>query len=289
MGDRAALVLARGVTAPREGAEAPRWERRTRGARVARPKASVRRVWPFGLAALGACAVLFAVALGSRGSSFSLELGAGCEDIEPCLELEAEAERRLQDCWLVCRGEIADLQRARLLRYRTEERSLVRAHYQKRDAAERAEALALAQRQADDLSREQSARERASAREHERRMELERVRQEHADRIVARERTRRLSYLGLLGAEGRKERLRRCHAKSAGCEQLIVDLVESTTEPDEQRSLAALHERLLGGGAPRPPARKTSVERPAGEPELPRAAEGPKPTEPEAVSPAPSS
>jgi hypothetical protein len=252
---------------------------------------AARRSWLQGLALLAACAALIALALGARDSSFSLQLAAGCDELSECSRLEAQAEQRLLECWLVCRREVMDLQRARQLRYRAEERGLVRDHYQKRDAAERAEALAAEQRELDDWRREHAARERASAREHERRMELERLRQEHAERAVARERARRLAYLGLLSPEARKDRLRRCHAKSVSCEQLIVDLVEATTDSAEQRALAQLHERLLGGLEPRPspPRAKDNAAQAAPEPERARDEAPSEPAEPAAASSAPSS
>jgi len=294
MSDRAALVLVRGAIDPIEAADAPRWRRRgsgsMRGLAVAEPSRP-RRIWALGLAATCACLAALGVAFGTRNSSFSLELSAGCEELSACSRLEAEAERRLLDCWLVCRREVMDLQRARMLRYRAEERSLVRDHYEKRDAAERAEALATAKRQQGEREREDAARERASGLEHERRMELERLRQEHADRVTERERTRRLEYLRLLGPQGREQRLRRCHEKTAMCEPLIVDLVESTTDKAERRALAELHERLASGLEPRPAARRAppSAGRPASQPD--QAAERPplEPAEPATASAAPTS
>ena len=257
------MVLVRGGQRATPASE-PRWRRRTAHdvahvASVPSPR-SARRSWAIALSALSVCALALAgFAVASRDSSFSLALGAGCEELEPCLKLEAEAERRLLDCWVACRHEVLDHKLARLLRYKAEERNQVRDHYRQRDAAEQALARAEEQRRLDDWQREQTARQRASAIEHERRLELERLRREHIDSSVARERARRVAYLTLLGADGRRERLRRCHAKSAGCEQLVVDLVEAAGDPREQRALAELEERLLSGLPERPIAPRAAL------------------------------
>jgi hypothetical protein len=233
----------------------PPWTRATRW----------RRCWPALLAVLSLGGGLCSVAVwheSTQDERFSLQVSAGCESIEPCQKLEAEAALRVQACWFGCGRELAEQRVARLQRYRAEERSAVREHYRQREDAERNAEQLEHERQLATWQREQAAKSALSEQEQRQRLELERLRQERIDRRVLEERQRRVGYLALLGAEGRLERLRRCHADKAdkaGCEALILDLVEATSLADEKRKLAAENEKLLAGGsralsAPRQPA-----------------------------------
>jgi len=219
---------------------------------VPAPSRRWRRVWPALVSALLLCGGLGSAAVWharAQNEQFSLQLSAGCEEMGPCQKLEAEAARRAQACWFGCGRELAEQRVARLQRYRAEERLAVREHYRQRDDAERtAEQLERAQRLAE-WQREQAARSAFSEQEQRQRLELERLRQAQIDRRLLEERQRRVAYLTLLGAEGRLERLRRCHADKAGCEALILDLVEAASLADEKRKLAAENEKLLAGGA----------------------------------------
>lgn len=201
---------------------------------------------------LSSCGALCSVSVwhASAGDErFSLQVSAGCEAIEPCQKLEAEAARRVQACWFGCGREIAEQRVARLQRYRAEERLAVREHYRLREDAERNAEQLERERQLAAWQREQAAKSALSEQEQRQRLELERLHQERIDRRVLEERQRRVGYLALLGAEGRLERLRRCHADKAGCEALILDLVEAASAADEKRKLAAENEKLLAGGA----------------------------------------
>lgn len=176
---------------------------------------------------------------------FSRRLSAGCEVLEDCQELEAEAEARAQRCWISCGREAAEVELARALRYRARERNAVREHYRQRDAAERDRAQAARAEQLDDWQREREARERASEREHSRQLELERLRQEHMTRRAAVERERRVSYFARLSSDGRAERLRRCHAARGACDVLVIELIDAAPDDVERRRLVELNEQLL--------------------------------------------
>ena len=225
------------------------------------PSLSWRRAWPALVSLLFLCGGLGSAAAWherAQGEQFSLQLSAGCEDIEPCQGLEAEAARRAQACWFGCGRELAEQRVARLQRYRAEERLAVREHYRQRDDAERNAEQVQRERQLAEWQREQAARSAFSEQEQQQRLELERLRQAQLDRRLLEERQRRVGYLALLGAEGRLERLRRCHADKAGCEALILELVEAASLADEKQKLAVENEKLLAGGgrtapAPRPP------------------------------------
>jgi hypothetical protein len=172
-------------------------------------------------------------------TSFSRQLADGCEELEVCRELELESERRVRSCWVGCGRAVAEQRMARLLRYRAEERRAVREHYRERDAAERATQQVAREEALERWRREEAARVNADERERRRVLELERLRQAHAERALAEERRRRVSYLALLGAEGRAERLRRCHAAGAPCDALVLDLVEAADEASEKRDLTS--------------------------------------------------
>jgi hypothetical protein len=221
-----------------------------------------RRCWPALLSVLSVCGGLGSAAAWHervQGEQFALELSAGCEDLEPCQKLEAEAARRAQACWLGCGREVAEQRVARLQRYRAEERLAVREHYRQREDAERNAEQLERERRLAERQLEQATNSALLEQEQRQRLELERLRQERIDRRVLEERQRRVGYLALLGAEGRFERLRRCHAEKAGCEALILDLVEAASVANEKQKLAAENEKLLAGGArtaspPRQPA-----------------------------------
>jgi len=273
MRERTALVKLE--PGPRAEPAAARW-RRTRTLRlpaaveprpVLAPRSAVARApraaGPLVRAAAGAMlAALAGLAtcrwLGSD-DSFAERLGQGCEQLEPCRQLEAEAARREQSCWLGCGRELSDHRMARLLRYRAEERSAVREHYRQRDDAERSEQQNEREQKLADWQREQAAHSAEAEREQRERLELERLRQDRIDQRVQAERQRRISYLALLAPAARAERLEQCHAEPeraaagpAGCEALVLDLVEAATDGAEKRKLAELNEKLLHGGVPAP-------------------------------------
>ncbi|MEO8183533.1 MAG: hypothetical protein ABI895_32270 [Deltaproteobacteria bacterium] len=182
--------------------------------------------------------------------SFSERLSDGCEQIDACRQLETEAAQRVQSCWLGCGRELSEHRMARSLRYRAEERSAVHEHYRQRDDAERSEQQLARAQQLAEWQREQAARSADAEREQRQRLELERLRQDRIDQRVREERLRRVAYLALLGPEARAERLQHCRAEPAGCQALVLDLIEAAPQADEKRKLAERSERLLQGATP---------------------------------------
>jgi hypothetical protein len=182
----------------------------------------------------------------SGDSTFSRRIGAGCEELEPCLSLESEAERRMDACSFGCDRAAAELAAARHMRFRAEERHAVREHYRERERSEQVERQRELEEHRDQLQRERAARAEEAAREQRHRLELERLRQEHIDRRVAEERQRRVSYLTVLGAEGRALRLKRCLEKSHGrCDALTLDLLDAARDDRERRALAEMNEGVV--------------------------------------------
>jgi hypothetical protein len=179
--------------------------------------------------------------------SFSERLSQGCEQIEPCRQLETEAAHRVQSCWLGCGRELSEHRMARSLRYRAEERTAVREHYRQRDDAERTEQQLQRDQKFAAWQREQAVHSADAEREQRQMLELERLRQDRIDQRVREERLRRVAYLALLGPEARAERLEHCHSEPAGCEALVLDLIEAAPEAAEQRKLAERNEKLSHG------------------------------------------
>jgi len=258
MSDPVALVCVRGSDPDDDSAR--RWKRRASAAHGPRvgavlatgPARAPRRFagLPRGLLLLLVGGVGWACATGalahSGGSAFSRRIGAGCEEIEPCLSLEEEAERRLDACALFCDREVVQLGTARQLRFRAEERRAVREHYRERDRAEGAERQRERDERQEEWQREQAARAAEAARDQQHRLELERLRQEHIDRRLADERQRRVSYLAALGAEGRALRLERCLKKGRErCDALTLDLLDAAGDEAERRKLAEANEGLV--------------------------------------------
>jgi hypothetical protein len=300
MSDRGALVCVRND----EGEAARRWRRRGPSAHMAQqgPSAKLARAVrprPFlrplpGV--LGGVLLAAAAWLGVTGvfahsgdSAFSRRIVAGCDALEPCQTLEAEAERRMDQCALSCGRAAAEYQAARLLRFRAEERLAVREHYRLRDDAELHERERERARQLDEWQRHEAVRASEASRERQHRLELERLRQAHVDRRLSEERQRRASYYSALGAKGRAKRLERCLSSSERCEALTLDLLDATENEAERRLLAQLNE----GVAPPAPKSKPGDENPVAHPDtledtLAGSATGPVPSALE-LSPAPSS
>jgi hypothetical protein len=271
MRERSALVKVHEVPAPVPEPGLPaRWRRtRTRRAR-AEPRASSARTAPPPAAqasseprrAAGRVAVLLLSALaafaGWRWSTaddlFSERLSQGCEQIEPCRQLETEAAHRAQSCWLGCGRELSETRMARSLRYRAEERSAVREHYRQRGDAERTEQQLERDQKLADWQRDQAAQRADAEREQRQRLELERLRQDRIDQRVREERLRRVAYLALIGPEARAERLEHCHSEPAGCEALVLDLIEAAPEAAEKHKLAERNEKLAHGVSATSPA-----------------------------------
>jgi hypothetical protein len=199
------------------------------------------------LVLVGCVAVGCVLHFGSADPGFARRLELGCEELEQCRRLEAETSLRLAECWLMCGDRALQHQLASFLRYRSEERQAVREHYRRRGDAERLEARLLREREEQESRQAQAARTQAAEREHQRRLELERLRQAQVELRMAEQHRRRVSYLSLLGAEGRVRYLRRCEKAGTGCEGLILELLDAAGNLDEKRSLAELHERLVGG------------------------------------------
>jgi hypothetical protein len=260
MSERVALVHVRAL-APKAGAGGPetsRWRRRAsaphsvsqphRGssAQRERPGPSLR-AWVLGavtLSGLGWAATLFAQAqLGD--ATFSGRIQAGCEELGLCQTLEAEAERRLEQCRLFCGRAAAEYKTARLMRYRTEERRAVRDHYRERERVERLEEEQQHAQKRDEWQRREAARVDQAAREQRERLELERARQEHIDRRIADERQRRAAYYSALGPEGRALRLKRCLGNTEHCDGLVLDLLDAARDDAERRHLAELNEGVV--------------------------------------------
>lgn len=185
-------------------------------------------------------------------SAFSHRVAAGCEELEPCRSLEAEAERRMEGCSLMCGDTAAEYKAARLMRYRAEERLAVRAHYQERDRTERLERELQRARQVDDWQRREAARSDQAEREREHQLELERLRQAHVDRRLSEERQRRQNYYSALGPEGRAQRLKHCLAGSQRCDALVLDLLEAAAGDAERRKLAEQNEGVTHPAPPKP-------------------------------------
>jgi hypothetical protein len=218
-----------------------------------------RRSLPLGRVAgllLAGLAAFAAWRLSTDEDSFAERLSQGCEQVEPCRQLEAEAAQRVQSCWLGCGRELGEHRMARSLRYRAEERTAVREHYRQRDDAERVEQQSERDHKLAEWQRAQAARRTDAEREQRQQLELERLRQDRIDRRIQEERLRRVAYLALLAPEARAARLERCHANETeqlGCAALVLDLIEAAANRTEKLELAAREEKLLRGPLPAAP------------------------------------
>lgn len=206
-------------------------------------------------------------------AGFERRMASGCEELEPCRALEAEAERRVQACAFFCGGLAAQHREVRAWLHRAEERRAVRDHYRERERAEReGRELARAQKLSD-WQRREAARAESAAREHRERLELERLRQAHLERRLAEERSRRTRYFAALGPEGRESRLKRCLKTQGGCDALALELVESAADDAERRALGDLNEGVAVPRAPADTGEREAADRPAPTPRAVEASE----------------
>jgi hypothetical protein len=256
MSDSGALVCV--TSSGRQAAPERHWQRRGRDAHSGVPPLvlpsaprAVRRGRGFTVIRAALVASLFGatiwagvtLAMTHAGdAAFSRRISAGCEDIEPCLSLEAAAERRMDSCSLACGRAAEEHRAARLMRFRAEERRAVRDHYRDRDRAEQLERDTERARQLDDWRRRELARAEEAERDGRHQLELERLRQAQTDRRLAEEHERRQSYYAALGPEGRVKRLEHCLAGSERCDALVLDLLDASVDDAERRKLAERNE-----------------------------------------------
>ncbi len=128
----------------------------------------------------------------------------------------------------------------------------MREHYRQREQTELAEEQSARAQKLNQWQRERAARSADATREHERRMELERLQQAYLDRRAFEQRQRRVKYYELLGPEARAQRLRHCVLTE--CDALVLDLLEATSDAQEKRSLVEQNEKLLRGEGRETPA-----------------------------------
>jgi hypothetical protein len=217
-----------------------RWRRRAQGRRRA-----VGR-WlalPLLLSGLGSAALLVHAHTGSDG--FERRLEAGCDELEPCQALEAEASERLTRCTLVCGREREQQREARHLLYRAEERRRVREHYRQSEALEGRRLESERERQIEDEERAQAARARVEERLRKDQLEAERLERERQEVRLAEQRARELRYASLLSPALREQRLTRCHERLAACDALVELLLDAASDDRERRRLVELNERAL--------------------------------------------
>jgi hypothetical protein len=175
-------------------------------------------------------------------AAFSRRIAAGCEELEHCQQLEAEAEARVDRCSFACGVAASEYRAARVMRFRAEERRAVRDHYRERDRVERLERDMRRATRLDDWQRREAARAEEAERDRRHQLELERLRQAHADRRRAEERERRQSYFATLGREGRAKRLEHCLSVNERCDTLVLDLLDAARDDAERRELARRNE-----------------------------------------------
>jgi hypothetical protein len=187
-------------------------------------------------------------------SAFSRRIAAGCEELEHCQSLEAEAEERVDRCSFACGSAATEYRTARVMRFRAEERRAVRDHYRERERVERLERDMTRATRLDDWQRREAARAGEAERDRRHQLELEQLRQTHADRRRAEERERRQSYYATLGREGRAKRLEHCLSANGRCDALVLDLLDAARDDAERRELARRNEGILPAPAKTPPA-----------------------------------
>jgi hypothetical protein len=249
------------VRPPLEQPLARRWQRRS----PARTRPLLRAALGCGLVAL--LAGVLASVPWQRPDDLSRRLAQGCEDVEQCQALAADAALQLGECWLGCEGERAHDRAARLLVLHAQERRRVRDHYRQSDALEDRIMQGERERRAEDEQRLLAARAALDERRYQRQLEEQRAEREAEQQRLAEQRAKELRYLGLLSPDGRELRLRRCHQGFGSCDGLLELLLDAAGNERERRQLADLNERLLMDKALGKKPAPTSAPPPADPPE----------------------
>lgn len=228
-----------------QAVRAPRWRRTRGGPEVRGAQGSTARPWRGLYGALAACAVLLVCVAAKRagGSVLSVE----CASVTDCERVAEQAAAEFSKCWWLCGERQAIHRESRVALVRARERQAERAHYQERNAADRREVSLREGRERESKERERAVAASLLRRQHEQRLELEKLRQDRMDRRLAQRREREQVYLRALGREGREARLRRCHRVGRNCELLVLGLVSAAPKTLEKQTLAILNEALLGG------------------------------------------
>jgi membrane protein involved in colicin uptake len=186
---------------------------------------------------------------GLQDDGFRERLRRGCDSVEHCERLAADAEIRIQQCrpntigHIRCDDAQADLINARLLltqhRREREERQQARLEQQRR---ERERALAVEKRTRE---REEAERQRME-KERQARLETEREAKATEQAILAEEQQK--ERLRLLGRSGRDRELRQCYKTGRhDCRALLLSLLSVAESEAEKRALVALDQQLAGG------------------------------------------
>ena len=217
-----------------------RWRRRLPAPRRAHGR------WLVGVLLLaGAAAAAVLVTGHTEGDGFERLLAAGCDEVEPCHALEAEASERLARCGVSCEEERAQQREARQLLYRAEERRRVREHYRQSAELEGRIQDSARSRRIEDEQRVLAAQARAEERLRKEQLESEQAERERAAARAAEQRARELRYLTLMSPRSREQRLKRCHERLASCDALVELMLDAAQDDRERRRLVEINERAL--------------------------------------------
>jgi hypothetical protein len=237
--------------------------------------------WLVPLALLGGLGLGGVLVSGHTGrDGFERLLEAGCDEVEPCKALEAEASERLARCAVSCGRERDQQREARHLLYRADERRRVREHYRQSEALEGRIQESERERRIEDEERVLAVQARAEEHLRKEQLAAEHAERERQEARLAEQRARELRYLSLLSPAAREQRLARCHERLATCDALVELLLDAAPDERERRKLVELNERALDTKLGRPlPAPHGAKDAQAGHGEPARAAAAP-PAEP---------
>jgi hypothetical protein len=194
------------------------------------------------IAAAPVALALGCAGLGYQDDGFRDRLRGGCDSVEQCERLAADAEIRAGRCrpntigYLRCDDAKADMINARVLVQR------------QRDAQAQLQAAREAQQRAE-LQRQEAERLRL---ETEKRSRIETVRTaRETEQALLQEEQRAVAEterLKLLGRAGRDRELRRCYKSGeVSCRVVLQALLEVADSEAEKRALVALDQQLAGG------------------------------------------
>lgn len=171
-------------------------------------------------------------------------LALGCLDVSDCRSVVQNVETLRDNCWFDCSALTAMAQQAR-----TQFRAALEQQAQ-RELANQDKAYQNALESRKTAEQEHSRLSQASRlaeRDHEHRLELERVaaQTERLRQLRANAQAAQLEYFKQLTPEQRLNRLRACHKRGSACEELVQQLSQAAPSLSEQRALIAAHEEYV--------------------------------------------
>lgn len=168
-------------------------------------------------------------------------LALGCLDVSDCRTVVQNVEALRDSCWFDCSALTTIAQQART-QFRAALEQQAQRELANQDKAY--QSVIQSKKSAEQEHSRLSHASRLAERDHEHRLELERIaaQTERLRQLRTTALSSQLGYFKQLTPEQRLNRLRACHKRGSSCEDLVQQLSQAAPALSEQRALIAAHE-----------------------------------------------